>query len=165
MSEKQWLENNRYYPAINEKKLTSIFTTDKEIFDYLLFTIAIVSEDADNFYVTMAGDSAIIYEIEGMYDLVTVDQKNMPEYYAYNYIQDKSLMNGIYEDGIKLVMRKFPKSYFTNVGVATDGIEHASKEALKEIYEIFTNKRTLVALKKCLNRYESELKDDISIVM
>lgn len=146
-------------------KIYSLFNTDEEIFTYALFTVAIAYEDEDNFYVITAGDSVVLYEISDMIDMISEDQNNMPEYYMYNYIQNKESL-GPYADGIELKVKKYPKMYYTNIGVASDGLEFATPNIRNSIFDIMSSKDTKASLriKKLINLNQQVFADDISIV-
>lgn len=147
-------------------RLSLIFSDDESLERYMLFTFMIVHEDQDNYYVTYSGDGNIIYQVEDLMDVITIDDgNNVPPYFAYNFWQDKSQL-AQYKDGVELKTRAFSKEIYSNIGVATDGLNHADANALKEILDVLKTGKE-IHLKKIINKYNFQSNmfgDDISIV-
>lgn len=149
-----------------EKMVKMFGQTPATIRDFLCFTILIVAETEDEFILAYCGDGYILQEfVDGRFIVEELNDGEYPKYYAYNYVDPDSLK--YYKDGVKLQCRIFPKSEYKNVGIASDGIRFAVRNADDEIHSGFVDavrSGKAAKLKRFINKHQSVFKDDTTVV-
>lgn len=153
-------------PSVFEKMVEMFGQTSATIRDFLCFTILMVTETEDEFIVTYCGDGYIIQEfVDGRFITEELNDGEYPKYFAYNYVDPDSLK--YYKDGVSLQTRAFPKDTYKNIGVASDGIRFAVKNADDEIHKGFVDairSGKSGKLKRFINKNQIVFKDDTTVV-
>lgn len=146
--------------------LTSIFSTTKEIESHLMFTILLLEEDNDYFYVDACGDGLIIKEKhDGTFEYDDLDHNynDFPPYYAYNFVDQDRLVK--YKEGVNFKDFKFSKSDYKSIGIASDGLKFILKSIFKDEFEKLLRDRKEFGIKRLINREHNVFKDDITIAI
>lgn len=93
------------------------------VFQNYCFTILVCFEMENEFVVFTCGDGYIIKEDGEGISFEKLDDGEYPCYYVYNFITDKSALLE-YKDGVSFNVRRFDKTKYFNVGVASDGLRY-----------------------------------------
>lgn len=149
------------------QKMVEIFgQTPATVRDFLCFTILIVLETESEFVVSFCGDGFIIQEfVDGRFIVEELNDGEYPKYFAYNYVDPDSLK--YYKDGVSFQTRIYPKDTYKNIGVASDGIRFAVKNADDDIRGGFIDavrSGKAAKLKRFINKNQSVFKDDTTVV-
>jgi len=142
---------------------------DDFIFNFGLFTILLVIETEKSWMVFTSGDGYII--ALSNYNEIEFTELDSgiayPKYWGYNWIRDKTRLLD-YRDGVELQVRKFSKSDYCNVGVASDGIRFIlnlpEHDIERQKFIQFLKDDKCGKIKMLINRNQALCKDDISIV-
>ena len=144
--------------------LRALYDSDEDLKNNLLFTINMVTEYEDHFEVATCGDGYIIKQRhDGSLEYESYDYDNMPPYYAYNLLYNKSSLSK-YKDGVDFVRNIYLKSEYKNIGVSSDGLQYILNSSHKDEFEQILKSGKLLKLKLFINRNINEFKDDMSIV-
>lgn len=108
------------------KKMLELCNDKNFIFNNYCFTILVCFETEDEFVVYSCGDGFIIKENGEGISFDKLDDGEYPAYFIYNYFTDKSALK-MYKEGVCFNVSRFPKSEYSNVGVATDGLRFQEK--------------------------------------
>ncbi len=156
------------------ERLCQIFETDKEIKDYLLFTILILRENEDNFYVSICGDGYVILrDFEDNLELKKYEYGSEPPYYAYNKFSDKSCLTKYY-NGVQINEYIFSKTQYKSVGISSDGLDYIVNSNYKNEFIELLKRGKPIPIKRFINKYENTIindknqrgfQDDISIAI
>ena len=139
--------------------------TSGSIRDFLCFTILMVTENETHFMVDYCGDGFIVKErLDGTIEFEELSDGEYPKYFAYNYV-DKDMLKQ-YKDGVIFSTKAFPKDEYRNIGVASDGIRFAMKDAQfkKEFTEALQSGKE-VRVKRFINKHQRVFQDDTTIVL
>ena len=148
----------------NFKELVGEANIDTFLIHNLSFTILACLETETEFVVYSAGDGYILLDKDDEILLEKLDDGEYPEYYVYNFIENRdNLMH--YQDGVYFNVKRFSKEEYKNVGIATDGLrfieELNSADKNRMLDALHLGKKGLV--EKIINRNSEIFKDDISI--
>lgn len=145
------------------EQLIKIFPKEEFYASNLSFTILACFETEEEFIVYSCGDGYIIIDNGETINLIELDDGEFPKYYIYNYVSRESLQ--VYQEGVTFTIDRFSKSFFKNVGVATDGLR------FYENLSILEKNKLCQALKEgksgkvkiLINRNRNLFKDDVTI--
>lgn len=148
-------------------KMLSVCDDEVFIFQNYCFTILVCLEFEDEFVVYSCGDGYIIKENSEGISFDILDDGEYPCYYVYNYIKDKSHLVE-YKDGVSFKVNRYPKSEYSNVGVASDGLRYIENlldiEKDKLMRFLHQGKGALIEVLINRNNLRNEMfHDDISI--
>ena len=162
----------KYHPApigertrrIFDEELIQIFgQSSEDIKNHLCFTIMLVEETEDYFFVSYCGDGYIItQDINGEISFNEINDGEYPKYYAYNFVNASHLAH--YKEGAFFSFKVFNKNEYLNVGVASDGLRYIDKcpEFRGEFIELLKAGKA-IPLKRFINKHQALFKDDITI--
>ena len=143
-------------------KLKELFNTHNDLLDYMLFTSFYVEENEEDFKVNFVGDGYIVLQDHNdkiIYE--KIDYGPAPPYFAYNYFDKEKLT--AYKEGVNFETRVYSKEDYKSVGVSSDGLQYVLASDHKKEFEEILVSRKLVRLKRFMNKYAKEFKDDFSI--
>lgn len=146
------------------KILLNISSNTQFIFNNLFFTIICVFELEDKFVVKICGDGYLILQnINNSIEYVSFDDGEYPKYILYNYLGNDT--RDIYKDGVCFETITYPKTAYSNVCVASDGLRYIYDLPTTEKYkfeELILEKKA-EKIKMLINRNHPKFKDDITI--
>ncbi len=153
-------------PAEAFAKLTALFgQTPDYIRDYLCFTILIVWETEEAFFLTYCGDGYVLEEMQdGRILTRELAGGEYPPYYAYRFVD--AGLPARYREGAAFRTRRYPKHRYKNIGVASDGIRYLQRKPA--LYAEFTDLlrcKKASAVKRLINREQKLCEDDITVVI
>jgi hypothetical protein len=154
--------------CIIEQLSHEIFCNNSQnIFDYMLFTVLFCKEYFDKWIVRTCGDGYIILQ-DYLDRLILKELKEgaiegYPLYYSYKFILEEKL-NGLKHNQIVFKEHTFLKSEYKNVGVATDGIRYIFGQNWCQDFKKLIIIKSEVKIKRFINKYQNDFKDDITIV-
>ena len=153
---------------VNEvfERMLSICSEPSYIFENYCFTILVCFEYKDEYVVYSCGDGFIIKENTDGITFEQLDDGEFPAYYVYNWIDSANLKE--YKEGVEFKVKRFKKSEYTNIGVASDGLRFFEDLYEPEKYKFKANLSEgkgpqIEMLITRNNRKEGTFKDDISI--
>lgn len=147
--------------------INTIGYSANDIKNYSCFTILIAYKNLynNNFCTYSCGDGYVICEdVDGNISFKKIDNGDYPQYYSYNFLDDKYLKH--YKDGVSPVLTEY-SSNIVKIGVASDGIRFIADlenddPLKKEFINILKSNKEL-KMKLFINRHQDIFKDDVGI--
>jgi len=141
-------------------------SSNKDLRDYLSFTIFIAQKNGEKTDIFYCGDGYFFTLEERVIDYTCIDNGEYPFYYMYNFISNKKA----YKDLITIEDIKIRHinidTDFKDVGVATDGLRYVLRNKnIKPKFETLLINRETFKMKRFLNINKEKLKDDITFIL